>query len=71
MPEKTGQVWPQHRVTHTSDRVELTLPGTGVCGGAGLFGEPAAGQADDGGCCAAPAPALMQIAGPTATEERG
>ncbi|WP_326734307.1 NAD(P)-binding domain-containing protein [Streptomyces sp. NBC_01022] len=46
-----------------ADRVELTLPETGVCGGAGLFDDPAAGQADDGGCCAAPAPALLQIAG--------
>ncbi|GGT17646.1 NAD(P)-binding domain-containing protein [Streptomyces purpureus] len=37
-----------------AERVELTLPETGVCGGAGLFDEPeAAGQAG-GGCCAAP-----------------
>ncbi|WP_327712955.1 FAD-dependent oxidoreductase [Streptomyces sp. NBC_00464] len=49
--------------TEAADRVELTLPETGVCGGAGLFDDPAAGQADDGGCCAAPAPALVQIAG--------
>ncbi|MEH0639549.1 NAD(P)-binding domain-containing protein [Streptomyces bottropensis] len=42
----------------SADRVELTLPETGVCGGAGLFDDPAAGQADGGGCCApAPAPA--------------
>ncbi len=46
----------------SADRVELTLPETGVCGGAGLFDDPAAGQADGGGCCApAPAPALVQI----------
>ena len=32
-------------------RVELTLPETGVCGGAGLFDEA---QASGGGCCAAP-----------------
>ncbi|MGQ0838187.1 NAD(P)-binding domain-containing protein [Actinokineospora sp.] len=32
-------------------RVELVLPETGVCGGAGLFDEPAD---DAGGCCAAP-----------------
>jgi hypothetical protein len=37
-------------------RVELTLPETGVCGGAGLFDDPAdpAGACDDGaagGCC--------------------
>ncbi|WP_326763535.1 NAD(P)-binding domain-containing protein [Streptomyces sp. NBC_01591] len=60
--------------TESADRVELTLPETGVCGGAGLFDDPAADQADDGGCCAAPAPALVQIGGGTslpvtATEE--
>ncbi|MFI6729619.1 NAD(P)-binding domain-containing protein [Streptomyces sp. R-74717] len=47
--------------TESADRVELTLPETGVCGGAGLFDDPAAGQADSGGCCAAPEPALVQI----------
>ncbi|WP_405723201.1 NAD(P)-binding domain-containing protein [Streptomyces sp. NBC_01537] len=37
-------------------RVELTLPETGVCGGAGLFDEPEAAQGTDaGGCCSAPA----------------
>jgi thioredoxin reductase len=35
-------------------RVELVLPDTGVCGGAGLFDDPAAD--DGGGCCGAPAP---------------
>ncbi|WP_406447604.1 NAD(P)-binding domain-containing protein [Streptomyces sp. NBC_00876] len=40
-----------------ADRVELTLPETGVCGGAGLYDAPAAAQGDDGGCCAAPVPA--------------
>ncbi|MFD9457563.1 NAD(P)-binding domain-containing protein [Streptomyces sp. NPDC059985] len=35
-------------------RVELTLPETGVCGGAGLFDEPEAAEATGGGCCAAP-----------------
>ncbi|MFJ1973830.1 FAD-dependent oxidoreductase [Streptomyces sp. NPDC087903] len=44
----------------SADRVELTLPDTGVCGGAGLFDDPNAGQADGGGCCA-PAPALVQL----------
>lgn len=44
----------------SADRVELTLPETGVCGGAGLFDDPAAAQADAGGCCT-PAPALVQI----------
>ncbi|MBT2490701.1 NAD(P)-binding domain-containing protein [Streptomyces sp. ISL-96] len=43
-----------------ADRVELTLPETGVCGGAGLFDDPEAGQSDGGGCCA-PAPAPVQI----------
>ncbi|MGW6488001.1 NAD(P)-binding domain-containing protein [Streptomyces sp. NPDC055056] len=43
-----------------ADRVELALPETGVCGGAGHFDAPAAAQADGGGCCA-PAPALVQI----------
>ncbi|MDX6332492.1 MAG: hypothetical protein QOI83_4875, partial [Streptomycetaceae bacterium] len=43
-----------------ADRVELTLPETGVCGGAGLYDDPAAEQSDGGGCCA-PAPALVQI----------
>lgn len=32
-------------------RVELTLPDTGVCGGAGLFDEE---SAEGGGCCGAP-----------------
>ncbi|MFC9860201.1 MULTISPECIES: NAD(P)-binding domain-containing protein [unclassified Streptomyces] len=40
--------------TESADRVELTLPETGVCGGAGLFDDPAADQADAGGCCDAP-----------------
>lgn len=40
-------------------RNELVLPDTGVCGGAGDFGDAATG----GGCCAAPAPALIQLGG--------
>ncbi|WP_097869313.1 NAD(P)-binding domain-containing protein [Streptomyces sp. rh34] len=44
-----------------ADRVELTLPETGVCGGAGLFDDPAAAQSDGGGCCATPEPALVQL----------
>ncbi|MEU0061683.1 flavoprotein, partial [Streptomyces sp. NPDC006334] len=43
----------------SADRVELTLPETGVCGGAGLFDAPEADQ-DAGGCCA-PAPAFVRI----------
>ncbi|MCX5406622.1 NAD(P)-binding domain-containing protein [Streptomyces sp. NBC_00335] len=39
-----------------AERVELTLPETGVCGGAGLFDQPqAAEETSGGGCCAAPA----------------
>ncbi|MEE1738673.1 FAD-dependent oxidoreductase [Streptomyces sp. BE147] len=45
--------------TDSADRVELTLPETGVCGGAGLFDDPTADQTDGGGCCA-PEPALVQ-----------
>lgn len=37
-----------------AERVELTLPETGVCGGAGLFDQPEATE-ETGGCCAAPA----------------
>ncbi|WP_225634638.1 NAD(P)-binding domain-containing protein [Streptomyces solaniscabiei] len=48
-----------------ADRVELTLPETGVCGGAGLFDAPDAAEADGGGCCA-PAPQLLQLGAPAA-----
>ncbi|MFG2576267.1 NAD(P)-binding domain-containing protein [Streptomyces sp. NPDC048481] len=48
-----------------ADRVELTLPETGVCGGAGLFDAPDAQEAGSGGCCA-PAPQLVQIGTPAA-----
>ncbi|MGV2918137.1 NAD(P)-binding domain-containing protein [Streptomyces alfalfae] len=44
-----------------ADRVELTLPETGVCGGAGLFDAPDTAQAD--GCCA-PTPQLVQLSAP-------
>ncbi|WP_231911247.1 MULTISPECIES: NAD(P)-binding domain-containing protein [Streptomyces] len=37
-----------------AERVELTLPQTGVCGGAGLFDEPGTAPAENGGCCATP-----------------
>jgi 2-polyprenyl-6-methoxyphenol hydroxylase-like FAD-dependent oxidoreductase len=49
-----------------ADHVELTLPDTGVCGGAGLFDDPDAEQS--GGCCA-PAPALLQIGAPVGRSE--
>lgn len=45
-------------------RVELTLPDTGVCGGAGLFEEAESGSG--GGCCAPPAPELLTIGTPAA-----
>ncbi|MFD7027241.1 NAD(P)-binding domain-containing protein [Streptomyces sp. NPDC059917] len=49
-----------------AERVELTLPETGVCGGAGLFDErPAATEETGGGCCAAPA--TLTIAGQSAS----
>ncbi|MGZ8726397.1 MAG: FAD-dependent oxidoreductase [Aeromicrobium sp.] len=44
-------------------RVELTLPDTGVCGGAGLFDDE---SATGGGCCGAPATTdLITIGGPS------
>lgn len=40
-----------------AERVELVLPDTGVCGGAGVFDDP---ESAGGGCCA-PAPAVLEI----------
>jgi thioredoxin reductase len=53
----------------SADRVELTLPETGVCGGAGLFDDPNAAGAG-GGCCT-PAPQLVQlgVGAPAAIQE--
>jgi thioredoxin reductase len=45
----------------SAERVELVLPETGVCGGAGLFDRPDTEQQADGGGCCAPAPALIQL----------
>jgi thioredoxin reductase len=45
----------------SAERVELTLPGSGVCGGAGLFDEPDAAKA--GGCCGPAESAVLQIGG--------
>lgn len=45
-------------------RVELILPETGVCGGAGVFDEPDTAEAE-GGCCAAPAPELISLSSPS------
>ncbi|MFB7031605.1 MULTISPECIES: NAD(P)-binding domain-containing protein [unclassified Streptomyces] len=46
-----------------AERVELVLPETGVCGGAGLFDQPQPAEeaTDAGGGCCAPAPALIQL----------
>ncbi|MFD8789788.1 FAD-dependent oxidoreductase [Streptomyces vinaceus] len=53
-----------------AERVELTLPETGVCGGAGLFDQPeAAEQEQSGGCCAAPA--TLTIGAPAAVSSGG
>ncbi|MFD5218337.1 NAD(P)-binding domain-containing protein [Streptomyces tendae] len=52
--------------TESADRVELTLPETGVCGGAGLFDTPDTQQADGGGCCAAPEPQPLKLVARTA-----
>ncbi|AGK75460.1 Secreted protein [Streptomyces microflavus DSM 40593] len=54
-----------------ADRTELTLPETGVCGGAGLFDDPAPSDAE--GSCATPGPALVQLGTgrPTAAEPEG
>ncbi|WP_410876979.1 FAD-dependent oxidoreductase [Nocardia sp. A7] len=43
-------------------RVELVLPETGVCGGAGVFDDP--DGASSGGCCA-PAPEVLTLAAPS------
>ena len=48
-----------------AERVELTLPDTGVCGGAGTFDNE---SAPDGGCCGTPAaaPELITLGRPSA-----
>ncbi|MFF4456658.1 FAD-dependent oxidoreductase [Streptomyces goshikiensis] len=45
-----------------AERVELTLPESGVCGGAGLFDQPVAAEETGGGCCAAPT--TLTVGGP-------
>jgi thioredoxin reductase len=48
-----------------AERVELVLPETGVCGGAGVFDEPA--QDRSGGCCSTPAePQTLTLSAPSA-----
>ncbi|WP_129664890.1 FAD-dependent oxidoreductase [Phytoactinopolyspora endophytica] len=46
--------------TEASQRVELTLPETGVCGGSGVFDEPD-GQASDAGCCGPSGPVEVSL----------
>ncbi|MET7889987.1 NAD(P)-binding domain-containing protein [Streptomyces mirabilis] len=51
-----------------AERVELTLPETGVCGGAGLFDDPDAAQSGEGGgCCAAPTTLQIGIGAPVSS----
>ncbi|MFF9622210.1 FAD-dependent oxidoreductase [Streptomyces griseosporeus] len=52
-----------------AERVELTLPETGVCGGAGLYDTPgtAAQGGEGGGCCGAPSTLQIGVSAPTAT----
>ncbi|WP_024795023.1 FAD-dependent oxidoreductase [Tomitella biformata] len=51
----------------SAGRVELILPETGVCGGAGVFDEPEDQPESDGGCCGAePAEAIRILASNTA-----
>ncbi|WP_328506758.1 FAD-dependent oxidoreductase [Streptomyces sp. NBC_00391] len=50
-----------------AERVELTLPETGVCGGAGLFDEPDNTEQPGGGCCAAPSTLQIGIGTPATT----
>ncbi|MEU7007541.1 NAD(P)-binding domain-containing protein [Streptomyces sp. NPDC046332] len=55
----------------SAERVELVLPETGVCGGAGLFDQPETEQSADGGGCCAPAPALIQLGTTTSAPSCG
>ncbi|MFD8501281.1 FAD-dependent oxidoreductase [Streptomyces sp. NPDC059687] len=51
-----------------AERVELTLPDSGVCGGAGLFDDPDAAQdSTGGGCCAAPSTLQIGIGAPASS----
>ncbi|MES5824958.1 FAD-dependent oxidoreductase [Streptomyces sp. RG80] len=50
-----------------AERVELILPETGVCGGAGLFDEAENTEQSGGGCCAAPTTLQIGIGAPAAT----
>ncbi|MDQ0601972.1 thioredoxin reductase [Streptomyces canus] len=50
-----------------AERVELTLPETGVCGGAGLFDEAENTEQSGGGCCATPTTLQIGIGVPAST----
>ncbi|MGW8362247.1 NAD(P)-binding domain-containing protein [Streptomyces wedmorensis] len=50
----------------SAERVELVLPETGVCGGAGLFDQPADTGTEGGGCCATPTTLQIGIGAPAA-----
>ncbi|MFJ5073397.1 NAD(P)-binding domain-containing protein [Streptomyces sp. NPDC088553] len=50
----------------SAERVELVLPETGVCGGAGLFDQPA-DTTTDGGCCASPTALRIGVGAPAAS----
>lgn len=47
-----------------AERIELTLPETGVCGGAGLFDEPENAEESGGGCCATSTTLQIGVAAP-------
>jgi len=44
-------------------RVELVLPESGVCGGAGVFDDPGAPSDGEGGCCVAPTDPTPALSG--------
>ena len=51
-----------------AERVELTLPKTGVCGGAGLYDEPDSAQnGQSRGCCGAPSTLQIGIGDPASS----
>ncbi|MFC5638087.1 FAD-dependent oxidoreductase [Streptomyces bullii] len=51
-----------------AERVELTLPETGVCGGAGLYDDPNVAQGTEGGgCCGAPTTLQIGTGAPAAS----
>ncbi|PZT68870.1 flavoprotein [Streptomyces sp. SW4] len=52
-----------------ADRVELTLPETGVCGGTGLFDTPDDTRPDAGCCAPAPQPVRLDAPAPATTEQ--